>query len=100
MIVWSVPPWLVALACYLAVLVTVWRARTDQRRNGYIGYAVALAWLGLVYFAIWRNWGGLSDNQEARSLAVRLPVLLLIMALTVSDLIALWQARRARGRHG
>ena len=96
----TVPPWILVFACYVAVLASIWRARTDRRANGYIGHAIAVLWLGTVYLAIWLNLGGISDNQALRAVAVRLPVLLLIASLAVSDFLALWQARRARGRHG
>lgn len=96
----SIPSWLIALICFLAFLVAVWRSRIDRRANGYLSHGLIILWLGVVYVTLQLNLGGLNDNLQARALAVRLPLLILIGIIAMTDLAAIWQTRRARGRHG
>lgn len=97
--VFTVPAWLMALACYAAMAAALWRSRTDRRVDGYVGHAIALLWLGTVYLAVTFGWWGL-DDASLRAGAVRLPLLLFVGTVGFVHLWALWHGRRSGGRRG
>lgn len=94
-----IPLWFMGLFCYFSAAVALVRSRRDRRVDGYIGHAIALVWLGTVYLAGEFDLGGLGD-AEVRAGALRLPVLLLVGAITFVNGLAVWHSRQRGGGNG
>lgn len=94
-----IPAWLMAVACYAAMLTALIRSRRDRRVDGYVGHALALLWLGTVYLAVALGWWNL-DDPHVRADVIRLPILLLVVTVGFVHLWALWHMRRIGGKRG
>ena len=94
-----VPTWIMAAACFLAALAAIGRSRVDRRIDGYIGHAIALLWLGTVYSLSAFGWVGL-DDPDVRARALRVPVLLLVGMVGQVHFLVLGHGRRSGGKRG
>ena len=81
----TIAPWIMALVCLMGIVVLLFKWRVDKRFDTLVRIP-SLLWLGFVYLAVWQDWFGLADPMM-RTSAVRWPILMLLLTLTIVDLL-------------
>lgn len=84
-----------ALVCAIGVIILLAKWRIDHRTDTLLRIP-SLLWLGFIYTAVWRGWFAL-DDPMMRTMAVRLPILILLVTLIIVDILGvnvLYRTRR------
>ena len=91
-----IPAWLMAALCFASATVVGIRLLLDRRRSAQALVAPPLIFLGVIYGLTALNALGLA-SPDVRANVIRWPILLLVTAIGLSNLLSIVQVRRGRG---
>ena len=91
-----IPAWLLAVLCFVSATMLTARLAIDRRHSTQALAAPPLIFLGVIYGLTALNALGLA-SPDVRANVIRWPILLLVTAIGLSNLLSIVQVRRGRG---